>query len=106
MIIEVAEAKIESDDKKTVKLELTKEEALMALSTADMMRERFAEELAKPSRGTRRAIKRGDLTEKGIKEHYRAAKSLVDKIGNAIIGVDADELGIAIAKLLEEKKNA
>lgn len=106
MIIKVAEAKVESDDKKTVKLDLSKEEALLALTTADMMRERFAEELAKPSRRTRRAIKRGEISEKRIKEQYRAAKSLVDKIGAAIIGTDADELGIAIAKILEEKKNA
>lgn len=106
MIIKVAEAKVESDDKKTVKLDLSKEEALLALTTADMVRERFAEELAKPSRTTRRAIKRGDISEKRIKEQYRAAKSLVDKIGAAIIGTDADKLGIAIAKILEEKKNA
>ena len=103
MIIKVAEAKVESDDKKTIKLELSKEEALLAIIAADMMRERFAEELAKPSRATRKAIKRGDVSEKGIKEHYRAAKSLVDKIGSAIIGIDANELEVAIAAVREGK---
>lgn len=101
-IIKVAEVKI-SDEPKTVKLELTKDEALMALTCAEMVRERYAQEVARPCLRTRRAIKRGDTTEKSLREHHRTAKSLQDKLGAAIIGADADKLEAAIAAIKEGK---
>ncbi len=104
-IIKVAEAKL-SDKPKTIKVEMTEEEALVALTAMDTIREHYAEQLARPNHRTRRAIRTGRITEKKIRETYYAARSLKDKLGAAIIGANANELEAAIAAVREGKQNA
>ena len=105
MIIKVAEAKL-SDKPKTIKVEMTEEEALVALTAADSICEHYAEQLACPNYRTRRAIKRGRTTEKKMRGTYYAARSLKDKLGAAIVGANANELEAAIAAAREGKQNA
>lgn len=105
MIIKVAEAKL-SDKPKTIKVEMTEEEALVALTAADTVRQAYAEQLACPNFRTRRAIRTGRITEKKMRETYYAARSLEDKLGTAIVGANANELEAAIAAAREGKQNA
>ena len=104
-IIKVAEAKL-SDEPKTITVHLTETEALIALTAADTVRQMYAEQVCRPNFKTRRSIKRGRITEKELREHHRAAKSLQDKLGAAIIGATANELEAAIAAVREGKQNA
>lgn len=105
--IKVVEVKTDNKkNNKTIKLELTQEEAAAAIAAVDLARERFDKEIENPSRATRRAIKRGITTEKTLREHHRVLKSVVGKIGSAVVGVHADELEVAIHQALEEAKNA
>lgn len=101
-IIKVAEAKL-SDKPKTIKIEMTEEEALVALTAADIIREHYAEQLACPNFRTRRAIRAGEITEKKMRETYHAARALKDKIAAAIVGANANELEAAIAAVREGK---
>lgn len=104
-IIKVAEAKL-SDEPKTITVHLTETEALIALTAADTVRQMYAEQVCRPNFKTRRSIKRGRITEKELREHHRAAKSLQDKLGAAIIGANANELEAAIAAVREGKQDA
>lgn len=85
MIIKVAEAKI-SDKPKTIKVEMTEDEALVALACVDTMCEHYAEQLACPNLRTRRALK--------------------DKIAAGIAGANANELKAAIRAVKEGGQNA
>ena len=102
MIIKVAEAKL-SDKPKTIKVEMTEYEALLALTCVDIVREHYAEQLACPNLRTRRALKSGRLTEKKMRENYYAARALKDKIAAGIAGANANELEAAIAAVREGK---
>lgn len=104
-IIKVAEAKL-SDNPKTIKVEMTEEEALVALTAADTIREHYAEQLARPNYRTRRAIRTGRITENKMRETYYAARSLKDKLAAGIVGANANELEAAIAAVREGKQNA
>lgn len=101
-IIKVAEAKL-SDKPRTIKVEMTEDEAIIALTCADAVREQYAEQLARPNLRTRRAIKAGRISEKKIRETYYAARALKDKIGAAIVGANANELEAAIRAVREAK---
>lgn len=105
MIIKVAEAKL-GDTPKTITVHLTEPEAMIALAAADTVRQMYAEQVCRPNFKTRRAIRRGRITEKSLREHHRAAKSLQDKLGAAIVGANANELEAAIAAVREGKQNA
>ena len=104
-IIKVAEAKL-SDEPKTITVHLTETEALIALTAADTVRQMYAEQVCRPNFKTRRSIKRGRITEKELREHHRAAKSLQDKLAAGIVGANANELEAAIAAVREGKQNA
>ena len=103
MIIKVAEAKID-DKPKTIKVEMTEEEALVALTCVDTVREHYAEQLARPNYRCRRALRAGKITEKKMRETYYAARALKDKIAAGIVGANADELEAAI-KAVREAEN-
>lgn len=104
-IIKVAEAKL-SDEPKTITVHLTETEALIALTAADTVRQMYAEQVCRPNFKTRRALKSGRVTEKELREHHRAAKSLKDKLGAAIVGANANDLEAAIRAVKEGGQNA
>lgn len=105
MIIKVAEARIKNTPK-AIKVVMTEEEALIALTAIDTIREHYAEQLARPNRRTRMAIRAGRITEKKMRETYYAARSLKDKLAAAIVGANANELEAAIAAVREGKQDA
>lgn len=104
-MIKVAEIKVENlDQEEQVKLTLTRKEAMLALTTIGVVRERLAEDIAKPRRYVKRMLREQTMTEENLKDHYRIARSIQEKIGDALVALDADAINTAIEKIKERGK--
>lgn len=77
---------------------------MLALTTIEIVRERLAEDIAKPRRYVKRMLRKQTMTEEKMKDYYRIAKSFQEKIGDALIALDADVINTAIEKTKERKK--
>lgn len=93
-----------ADKREKITLELTEREAMVALAWMEKATEFHAHELQEPRWSTRRDIKRGRITRAELREYYRGARGVSNKIAAAMLGVTADELGSVIAVVREEKK--
>lgn len=104
-MIQLAKIRVEKpDQEEQVKLTLTRKEAMLALTTIEIVRESLAEDIAKPRRYVKRMLRKQTMTEEEMKDYYRIAKSFQEKIGDALIALDADVINTAIEKTKERKK--
>lgn len=71
--------------KHKITVEFTEDEAMMVMASAETLRENYAEAIARPRYGIRRAIRHGLITEKSIKERYHDARSVQNKIRAALV---------------------
>lgn len=74
---------------------------MLALGWVGNAVEFHARELQHPHRMTRRALRKREISQQDLRQMYRDARNINDKLASALTGIRADELETLIEKFKE-----